>query len=50
MISPKMKNERILGKIRSKGRKVDPNSTGFNIKHMKKKGVKYELKYGEIRA
>jgi len=38
MISPDMKNERILGKIRSKGRKFDPNSTRFKIKHMRKRG------------
>jgi len=31
MISAEMKNERILGRIRSKGRQFDPNSTGFKI-------------------
>jgi len=35
MISPEMKNERILGRIRSKGRYFDPKSTRFNIKHMR---------------
>ena len=37
MISPEMKNKRILGAIRSKGRKFDPNSTRFNIKQTRKR-------------
>jgi len=35
MISPEMKNERVLGTIRSKRGQFDPNSTRFNIKCMK---------------
>jgi len=30
-----MKNERVLGTIRSKRGQFDPNSTRFNIKHMR---------------
>ena len=35
MISPEMKNERVLGTIRSKRGHFDPNPTRFNIKHMR---------------
>jgi len=35
MISPEMKNELILGTIRSKGGSFNPNSTRFNIKRMR---------------
>ena len=38
MISPEIKNEGILGKVRTKGRKFDPNSTRFNIKTHENKG------------
>ena len=35
MISPEMKNERVLGPIRSKRGQFDPNLIRFNIKRMR---------------
>ena len=49
MISPEMKNERILGTIRSKGRYFEPNSTRFNVKYMRIRD-QIRTKIGEIRA